>query len=278
MPPQVGVSSPQTPGQSGAVMVNPDGTKISGNERIFRDITFDSGVKSGSLSAKATGSTVLTGTNNDLDFAADTAGLAGNDIIIEYINPGAVSQALAVSVSGTRITVSLATNSSGVITSTAALITTAIGANVDAAALIDVTNHSGNDGTGVVTAMAPLQFSGGSDGTVPLFTVKGACLVSLRAYCETTLAGASGTLVHGKTGTTNDLIPSFVGTTATAGDGIDSTGRVARGSALAATPLKTYFDGQKVFATIGTTAISAGKLHYIVDYIPLTAGAHLELT
>lgn len=51
------------------------------------------------------------------------------------------------------------------ITSTAALIKTAIDASTTAAALVSVANHSGNDGTGVVTALTATALASGVNGT-----------------------------------------------------------------------------------------------------------------
>lgn len=119
--------------------------------------------------------------------------------------------------------------------------------------------------------------NGALNDTIPLFRVTGNCLVSLRGYVETTLAGATATLVHGKSGATNDLIPILTCTNMVAGAGIDSTAAVvARGTALAKTPLKTYFDGDTINATNATAAITAGKINYICDFIPLTEGAGVE--
>ena len=119
--------------------------------------------------------------------------------------------------------------------------------------------------------------SGALNDVMPLFRVTGVCLVALRGYVETTLAGATATLIHGKAGATNDLIPILTCTNMTAGTGIDSTAAVvARGTALAKTPLKTYFDGDIINATNATAAITAGKINYVCTFIPLTEGAGVE--
>lgn len=111
----------------------------------------------------ATLSTSLTGTNNDLDFTAVTAGLAGNLITIAYVNPGAETASESVSVSGTAITVTLRSVSSTL--STAAQVKAAIEANAEADALVSVANKSGNDGSGVVTAMTATALAGGVNAT-----------------------------------------------------------------------------------------------------------------
>lgn len=166
----------------------------------------------------------------------------------------------------------------GQIISLASAVVTAIAADTAAAALLDTANSGGDDATGVVTAMAASFLTGGSDGQVPLFTVHGDCLVSLRGYVETIPTGTGGTLVHGKTGTTNDLITILTGTALTALGSIDSTGYVARGTAAAKTPLKMYTDGQTIFATVATHSIDTGKINYTLDYIPLSEGAYVSAT
>lgn len=59
---------------------------------------------------KSSLSTALTGANNDLDFTAQLAGIAGDDISVEYINPATPSAALGVVVADKKITVNLATD------------------------------------------------------------------------------------------------------------------------------------------------------------------------
>jgi hypothetical protein len=94
---------------------------------------------------------ILTGTSG-LTYTAKTAGAAGNDITVAYVDPSGNDQALAVTVTEKAISVSLATGAEGAITSTAADIKTAIEASTDAAALVAVT-LVGATGAGVVTAV-----------------------------------------------------------------------------------------------------------------------------
>lgn len=114
----------------------------------------------------ATLATDLVGLNNDLVFTAKTKGVIGNSIKVVYVDPQANDAALAVTVSGTIITVSLQTGGAGAITSTAAQVTAAIAALPAAHALVAVTNKDGHNGTGVVTAMAETALASGVDGTV----------------------------------------------------------------------------------------------------------------
>jgi hypothetical protein len=111
----------------------------------------------------ATLSTALTGTNNDITLTAVTAGTTGNDITLALVDPSGNNAALGVVVTGTDIVVNLATNGGGTITSTAAQVIAAIAADEDAAALVTAANKSGNDGTGVVTALTETALTGGTD-------------------------------------------------------------------------------------------------------------------
>jgi len=112
--------------------------------------------------AKATLSTNLAGVNNDLQFTAKLKGHFGNTIKIAYVDPDAANAKLAVTVSGTTITVSLATDANKAITSTAANVKAAIEAVPAAAALVTVANAAGNSGEGVVAAMAATALANGA--------------------------------------------------------------------------------------------------------------------
>lgn len=112
--------------------------------------------------AFATLATALTGTNNDLTYTAVTRGVAGNAITVAYVDPGGVTSTLSVAVVGSAITVTLGRAGSAIV-STAAQVRTAVLANAAAAALVGVVNTGGNDGTGVVTALAPTNLATGVD-------------------------------------------------------------------------------------------------------------------
>jgi hypothetical protein len=106
--------------------------------------------------------TALAGTNNDLVWTANTGGTAGNSIRIAYVVSG-TSTPLSVSVSGTDITVNVATSAGGAATSTAAQIAAAVAASGPAGRLVTGANAAGNDGTGVVAAMGLTNLTGGTD-------------------------------------------------------------------------------------------------------------------
>lgn len=112
--------------------------------------------------------TSLVGLNNDLVFTARQIAADGDAITVAYVNPGILA-ALSVTVSGRAISVALAHDGIG-ITSTAAQVAAAIAAKPSAAALVTVANATGDDGTGVVTAMAATNLAGGVPATQPNLT------------------------------------------------------------------------------------------------------------
>lgn len=121
---------------------------------------------------RATLTTDLVGDNNDLTFTAVPPGTAGNAIEIIYRDPSANNAELSISVaeSTQTITVYLATGSGGAITSTAQQVMDAINADELAAKWVSAALATGNDGSGIVTAMGPTSLSGGSTATTESFT------------------------------------------------------------------------------------------------------------
>jgi len=114
------------------------------------------------------------GDNNDVDWTAVVGGAAGNDITIEYENPGAASQALTVTVVDKAITISLATDGAGAITSTANDVIAKVAETAAAKALVTGAPHGTDTGAGVVTAMAPAALTGGADLTIVCGPFEGA--------------------------------------------------------------------------------------------------------
>ena len=101
--------------------------------------------------------------NADVLITAAAVGTAGNQIRVRYVDPAANSEALAVSVSGNDITVTLATDASGEITSTANQVVTAINGSAEASALVTAANDAGNDGSGLVNAVDFTTLAGGEN-------------------------------------------------------------------------------------------------------------------
>ena len=78
----------------------------------------------------------------------------GNAVTVAFVNPGAANSPLAVTASGSDITVSLATGTTGALTSTAAQVAAALNATPASSALVTATTYRLNAGAGVVAATA----------------------------------------------------------------------------------------------------------------------------
>ncbi|MGN6751388.1 MAG: M14 family metallopeptidase [Intrasporangium sp.] len=83
----------------------------------------------------------------------------GNDLGITLKNPGAANAPLSVSVADKLITVSLATNGSGAVTSTAAQVVGAVNATPAAANLVTAAPYRTTGGTGLASAVAATKLS-----------------------------------------------------------------------------------------------------------------------
>jgi len=107
--------------------------------------------------------TALTGTNNDLVFTAKLQGSQGLAVSVAYVNPGTANQPLGITVTKNAISISLATDGTSTITTTAAQISALIAATPAARGLVTVANAAGNDGTGLVTALAATNLTAPAD-------------------------------------------------------------------------------------------------------------------
>jgi hypothetical protein len=83
----------------------------------------------------------------------------GNDITAEFVNPNAADSPLSVGVIGNDILVSLATNSTGALSSTAAQVVAAINSHPGASALVVALTYRGNAGAGVVQPRVKVNLS-----------------------------------------------------------------------------------------------------------------------
>lgn len=139
--------------------------------------------------AAATLTTGLVASNNAITYTADTEGAAGNSITVALVDPAANNITLQVSCTGTAISVRLATDGSGVITSTATLVIAAINAHPAASALVTAANTGASNGSGLVAAVAATALSGGKDDLFPLNTP-----VLITRQRQIAGIGATGTL------------------------------------------------------------------------------------
>jgi hypothetical protein len=74
----------------------------------------------------------------------------GNGITAQLVNPGVANSPLSVTMAGNALTISVATNETGAVTSTAAQVVAAINAHPGASAVLKAFTYRGNAGAGVV--------------------------------------------------------------------------------------------------------------------------------
>jgi hypothetical protein len=125
-------------------------------------------------SRAAVNATLTTGTvaaNNGLTYTSVTANAEANNITVQLKDPKANSQSLSVDVSGTAITVNLATSAQGAVTSTAALVKAALIASAPASLLVTCTFTPTSSGVGVVIpTIKAKNLAGGLTAAFPLNT------------------------------------------------------------------------------------------------------------
>lgn len=160
--------------------------------------------------------------------------------------------------------------------SLASEVKTAIEANTAAAALVDIANAGGNDGTGVVTVMAATALTGGSDGAVTLFTAEDDGLIAILGDCTVDLTGNTATLEVGLTGNTAALIPQTTATTLDSTERIDRTGVIATSAAPNVIPFFPVRAGDVIKLTVGTATITAGAVEWQMYYRQFDSDAALQ--
>lgn len=188
--------------------------------------------------AAATTTVDMTSVASDLTYTAIAAGPDGNNINITHVNPAANSAPLTVTVFVTSITVSLATNESGTITSTAAQVKSAVNANAAAAALVLCEDEG--TGSGVVNAANKVFLTGGVNALYCHF--KAAALHSTAAVTASLLEG----YVKAGGDTVSTVTPMNRNRNISAASRITLTG----GTSITPTQGPTY-------ATLATTGIGA---------------------
>lgn len=119
---------------------------------------------------KASLTTALAGSNNDLVYTAQVGGPGGNSIRVQYVVAGN-NTPLSVDVQGYDIIVNVATDGGGAATSTATQILTEV--QRSASHLVTVENAGSDNGSGVVTSMSITALTGGSLQVTPPSQVDG---------------------------------------------------------------------------------------------------------
>lgn len=181
----------------------------------------------------------------DLTYTATATGLDGNGINVTHVDPGANDAALSVSVFIKTITVSLATDETGAITSTAAEVATAVNANADAAALVTCTDEG--DGSGVVNAAENTFLTGGNTAVYCHFKA-----ANVRSTASVTASLLEG-YVKAPADTVSTITPMNRNRTTS------NTSRLTCAGGTGVTPTH-----ETVYATLGTAQIGANLPGYKV--------------
>lgn len=154
---------------NGLLVIDTDHSKVHESRKFSIEGKIDvATTKAGGIHFKPNARTAasitsdMTNATSDVTLTAKTAGVAGNAISVTYVDPGANNAALAVTVTGTDIVISLATNGSGTITTTAAQVKALINDQAcPAYALVSAEDEGA--GSGVVNALAKASLTGGLD-------------------------------------------------------------------------------------------------------------------
>ena len=98
---------------------------------------------------------------NTWKFGEDTSDPTqnGNQVTMQFLNPGAPNSPLSVSTSGLAITVGLASDGTGALTSTAAQVVAALNADPSASSILWAATYRGNAGAGIVQPSAVVHLS-----------------------------------------------------------------------------------------------------------------------
>ncbi len=157
--------------------------------------------------------TNMTGNNNDVLLSAIALGDSGNAISLTLVDPGSANQTLLPTISGKTISISLATDNAGAISTTATQLISLINATPSIAALVTASLKIGNDGTGIVTALTKTY----------LVTAIVRPVINNGALSHLAIENAGSGYTSAPTVT---IAPPTAGATAIATATIDSLGRV----------------------------------------------------
>ena len=147
--------------------------------------------------------TAMTGANNDIVVMSRQSGTSPS-WTLTLADPAANNASLSVSKSGNNITVNLATNGSGTITSTASQVVAALNSDDDSAPYVYAIVKTGDTGEGVVTALAQTALTSWT-GTTPTLDV------SLETSVDGTNFNSVGTAFGQKTNASADEGRAFSG-------------------------------------------------------------------
>jgi fibronectin-binding autotransporter adhesin len=155
--------------EPGVIKFNLDSAELAwtgagGNNWNFADVNWADGITPDTFynldrvsfgeSISANFTTRLAASNDDLVFSAVAPGAGGEAISIEYFDSVIPDTPLSVAVTGSAIRVTLAIDAANAIVSTAAQVKAVIEGDPAASALVKVSLASGDDGSGIVAALA----------------------------------------------------------------------------------------------------------------------------
>ena len=222
--------------------------------------------------AAATLTTGLAGTNA-ITYVADTPGVAGNAITIEYTE-AAPGSALIVSVAGTAISVELADVAS-VITSTAAQVVAAINADAVALALVDASSTD----IGLMAAIVPAALAGGTADSISVTFPTGFNVVGATAQIAATSGIGTAAFALASATTTVALQVVTVAIPATVNPqgaiGVGATVQLVIGAAAATNVTNSAAPGTYALSVVTSneaTAATSAAFTLTVPVIPAVSG------
>jgi hypothetical protein len=112
----------------------------------------------------------------------------------------------------------------------------------------------------------------GAQGAVPIFTVTGEVLVvALVPYCTVNVAGDTGTIALGVTGSTTLFLGATTGTDIDAGDFWMDTSPAEVGGMAIPAALKDIAITANVIGTVATADLTGGAIRFNLWYLPLSS-------
>ncbi len=162
----LGITTHSQPNANRAVTVRRSGIALAEAESAITKgdpvvVAGDNGrIKSAPRASLTLGNAVA---NTAIDFASRIPGLAGNLIRIAFAD-GVPNQSLGFTVGGSLVTIELATDGTGLPTTTASQLIDALNANPVVSSFLTASNGAGSDGSGTVESTSATALSGGEGG------------------------------------------------------------------------------------------------------------------
>lgn len=226
-----------------------------------------------------TKASVTLGTGNAAILLTSKAvGIAGNAQSVQLVAPAGANAALGVVVSGSDITVNLATGAvAGVVTSTAAQVIAAINASGTANLLVTASNAAASTGASVAAAAAVQKLTGGVDEPFPLNTP-----VLISGPRQAAALGVGGTLLDAYTAVFTNGVSTMVVVRAAVGANAAETLSNVTGTPAAGTGVYALLNAQnltgqkpKILAAPGFTSVTVAPASPVATAL-ITAATKLR--